>query len=97
MTKNNITVGHYASHKNTGGYQPSKSDKTKTLNPPKCGGVESFQEQRSAQPSDIELRIRKEVMVALDQIMSYEWFNLDSTITRARLIKDRLNLLWGDK
>ena len=47
--------------------------------------------------SDIELKIRREVMEALDQIMSYDWFNMDSTLVRAKFIKDRLNLLWGDK
>jgi hypothetical protein len=46
--------------------------------------------------SDVELKIREEVMEALNEIMSYDWFNMDSTLVRAKLIKDRLNLLWGE-
>ena len=51
-------------------------------------------------PSDIELRIRKEVMDAVDNI----WHEMESIIIGQPLviikdmtvIKDRLNLLWGE-
>lgn len=99
MTKDNLTIGHYASHKNTGGYQPPKSDRPKTINPPKCGGVESFPEQMSAQPSDIEFRIRKEVHknieILMDELYNNGLYNREYPIELLTKVRDRLNLLWG--
>lgn len=97
MTKYNLTIGHYASHRNTGGYQPTKSDRPKALNPPKCGGIESLPGQMNTQPSELELRIRKEVMVAIDTIESRLYEDGDMYIQdMIDAIKDRLNLLWGE-
>ena len=50
-------------------------------------GFYTIKTTTTVKPSDIELKIRKEVMEALDQIMSYDWFNMDSTLVRAKFIK----------
>lgn len=46
MSKYSLTVGHYASHRNTGGYQPLKTDIPKAQFPPKSSGVESMPENK---------------------------------------------------
>ncbi len=55
--------------------------------------------QLTCQPSDIELKIRKEVMDAVDEMMD-KLHHPQVSITRMKTltytIKDRLNLLWGE-
>lgn len=108
MTKDKLTIGHYASHRNTGGYPPTKSNGPKTLNSPKCGGItlppppEFFHNISLpiSVTSELELRIRKEVMVAMEELKSFEdEFEDETEIYFNNLLNkviDRLKLLWGE-
>ena len=64
----NEVIGHYASHPG-GGYQPPKSDKPKAQNPPGSGAHETPPPPSSGNPSDLELKIRREVMDAIETII----------------------------
>jgi hypothetical protein len=44
--------------------------------------------------SDVELKIRKEVMALLSELPTL--YSYDDRITKITAIQDRLNLLWGD-
>ena len=46
--------------------------------------------------SDLELRIRKEVMAAVDELLTFEEKDEEYFYGLLRTIKDRLNLLWGE-
>ena len=103
MTKDKLTIGHYASHRNTGDYQPTKSDRPKALNPPKCGGItlppppEFFHNISLpiSVTSELELRIRKEVLDDVNKMIEYEADEEEYHKSILLRIKDRLNLLWG--
>lgn len=92
----NEVIGHYASHPG-GGYQPPKSDKPKAQNPPGSGAHETPPPPSSGNPSDLELKIRKEVMDALGKLEA-ELFKMQTieNVKYMEIIKDRLNLLWGE-
>lgn len=107
MTKDKLTIGHYASHRNTGGYPPTKSNGPKTLNSPKGeNGLnlppEFFHNISIPLPeiSELELRIRKEVMDAMEELKSFEdEFEDETEIYFNNLLNkviDRLKLLWGE-
>lgn len=102
MTKDKLTIGHYASHRNTGGYPPTKSNGPKTLNSPKGeNGLnlppEFFHNISIPLPeiSELELRIRKEVMDDVNKMIEYEADDEEYHKSILLRIKDRLNLLWG--
>lgn len=84
----NETIGHFALHPgtNTVGWSEDKGF---------FGDIQTKAKQIKIQPSELELRIRKEVMAAVDDLIKDEepdthYLNLLNTI------KDRLNLLWSD-
>lgn len=102
MTKDKLTIGHYASHRNTGGYPPTKSNGPKTLNSPKGeNGLnlppEFFHNISIPLPeiSELELRIRKEVMDDVNKMIEYEADKEEYHKSILLRIKDRLKLLWG--
>lgn len=82
MTK--LTIGHYASHKNTGGYTPPRTDGPKAQFPPKSGSIETSPINLlitdedvvkaigdiKPQPTDLELRNRKEILQLLNSFRS---------------------------
>ena len=96
-----ITVGHYASHHNTGRFNINKTDRVimPEINEPPC-----------CKPSDLELRIRKEVMgkisdlicllddceerVDIGEISGCPWAaaRFDTAVDVQNLLK----LLWGE-
>lgn len=101
MSKSDLNNTHYSY---TPGYQPSKTAESGTLNPPKGEtGLPlppEFLHNISVQldkPSDIELRIRKEVMDDVNKMIEYEADEEEYHKSILLRIKDRLNLLWGDK
>ena len=47
--------------------------------------------------TELELKIRKEVMDAVDEILTFEEKDEEYFYGLVRTIKDRLSLLWGDK
>lgn len=124
MTKYNLTIGHYASHRNTGGYQPLKTDIPKAQFPPKSSGLRPpinslitdedmwpnppdtippgyyCLPEKDLQPTDLELRIRKDVMDAMEELKSFEdEFEDETEIYFNNLLNkviDRLKLLWGE-
>ena len=49
------------------------------------------------QPTDLELRIRREVMAELSELMDYKHSGIHFVFVKAKYIQDRLNLLWGEK
>ena len=50
----------------------------------------------TTQPTDLELRIRKEVMADLDKMIACEADEEEYYKNILLRIKDRLNLLWGE-
>ena len=55
--------------------------------------------ERNTQPSNLELRIRKEVMDLLDETVcdvGLLSIHSDTSTNKLKTIKDRLNLLWGE-
>ena len=56
--------------------------------------------ERNTQPSNLELRIRKETLELsewlLDDLTHPDKFILEHSVNRAQRLKERLNLLWGE-
>lgn len=89
----NETIGHFALHpgNNTVGWNKDKGF---------FGDIQTKAKQIKVQPSELDLRIRKEVLDAVERI----WNEMERTIQGQpldiledmKIIKDRLNLLWGE-
>lgn len=107
-----LTIGHYASHKTTRGYTPPKTDGPKTQFPPKSGSVETPPKTNllitdedvikaisdmKHHPSELELRIRREVMDTLDELLKEEEEGEVYFTGLLTKIKGHLILLWGDQ
>ena len=54
-----------------------------------------FEVNEAPQPTDLELRIRREVMADLDKMIACEADDEEYHKSILLRIKDRLNLLWG--
>lgn len=93
----NEVIGHYASHPG-GGYQPPKSDKPKAQNPPGSGAHETPPPPSSGNPSDLELKIRKEVMARINKSLDIAMNGhcCDDIIEAMEDVRLMLNLLWGE-
>lgn len=85
----NETIGHFALHPgtNTVGWSEDKGF---------FGDIQTKAKQIKIQPSELELRIRKEVMAAVDELLTFEEKDEEYFYGLLRTIKDRLNLLWGE-
>ena len=87
----NETIGHYASHSgsNTVGWTKDKGF---------YGDIRKKSKQLKGQPSDLELKIRKEVMDAVDELVTEtnQEYSTTKAQSLAEIIQDRLNLLWGE-
>ena len=90
----NETIGHYASHPGGGtvGWNKDKGFH---------GDIRVGANQlNKIQPSDLELRIRKDVMDAMEELKSFEdEFEDETEIYFNNLLNkviDRLKLLWGE-
>lgn len=88
MTKDNLTVGHYASHTNTGNFDINKH------------GRVIFEVNEVPQLSDIELRTRKEVMTLLDEYIAMDNRRFaglqDTPDSHLDRIRELLIEMWGE-
>lgn len=85
----NETIGHYASRPGGGtvGWNKGKGFH---------GDIRVGASQlNKSQPSDLELRIRKEVMDDVNKMIEYEADKEEYHKSILLRIKDRLKLLWG--
>ena len=89
----NETIGHYASHPGGGtvGWNKDKGFH---------GDIRLKASQlNKSQPSDLELRIRKEVVASVEELVIEvtNHYATDRAQVLVKVIQDRLNLLWNEQ
>lgn len=98
---NNLTIGHYAFHRNTGNANLVKHGPVTFEVNKDMDYTPKMEPGWKYKPSELELRIRREVMNAVDEMYdSFVTNHIDSIMKEQAdslllKIKDRLNLLWG--
>lgn len=88
----NETIGHFALHPgtNTVGWSEDKGF---------FGDIQTKAKQIKIQPSDLELRIRKEVVASVEELVIEvtNHYATDRAQVLVKVIQDRLNLLWNEQ
>ena len=97
---NNLTIGHYAFHRNTGNANHVKHGPVAFEANKDMDYTPKLEPGRKYKPSELELRIREEVLENIEALMDelYEngLYNREYHIELLTKVRDRLNLLWGE-